>query len=169
MNTSLRNLEFSQGVQSQLRILNKVLREHSKTELFDNPDIQFELDWCSQNFLVFTLSRPNSNSVELRFHLLPDGMRIDFDGYQEAWEVPAATIERDNTTEEVLERLIASPILVEYKGGAKFVNLFNTDGSRFAVWALQSFPALLFRGYWKSQSIDQHLFDPIYPRSGGAT
>jgi hypothetical protein len=100
----------------------------------------------------------------LDFHLEADGMRLDFENYDEAWDIPISEINgNESRVKDVLERLITCPILVEYKGRAQFVNLFNRDGSRFDIRGLQSFFALICRGYWKPQSMNQHLFSPIYP------
>ena len=164
MNEDLDQLEFHPGVREQIRILHELFVAHSGKGLFDNDDVEFDRSRCSTNLLKFRVARRNSNSVELDFHLQSDGLRIDIDGYDEAWDCSLKRIEREAPEIRILlERLITTPILIEYKGGARFINLFHNDGTRYAIWSLQSFSALLLRGYWKSQLIDQHLFDPIYP------
>lgn len=92
-------------------------------------------------------------------------MRIDIETHAESCEFVEQEILEDVIVTETLISLICSPVMVERKGIATFVNLFTPDGSKFAIWALQSFVALVTRGYWKSQSIDQHLFEPIYKRT----
>jgi hypothetical protein len=163
MSESPRNLEFHEAVRNQIRILDDIFDNVGVPGIFENPDVTFDPYWCVEHYLKFKLFRSNGNSVALDFHLAADGMRLDFENYDEAWDISISEINRDNLrVKEILERLITCPILVEYKGRALFVNLFNRDGSRFDIWGLQSYSALICRGYWKPQSINQHLFSPIY-------
>lgn len=149
-------------VKRQLEILNAILRDCGVPEIFDNPDITFDEWWVHDSYLKFKLFRGGQNSIMLDFHLQADGMRIDIETYEEAVEFAEDDLLNDYQGRQILERLICGPILIERKGKAIFVNLFNTDGSRFEIWAYQSWVALAVGGYWKSQTMDQHLFDPIY-------
>lgn len=161
----IRTMEFHDVVAKQLQIINDIFGEVGVDGLFENSDIVWDESWCFDNYLKFRLSRPDRNSLMLDFHLQSDGMQLDLEGYQEAYEFSAKEVATGTHVTEVLERLICNSVLVERKGGAQFVNLFNRDGSRYAIWALQSFTGLIFRGYWKSLSIDQFLYEPIYPRT----
>jgi len=159
-------LNFVGLVLVQVEILNSIFAEVGAAGIFENPDITFDPHWCNEWYLKFHLSRPDTNSVSLDFHLMADGLRIDFESYPEAHEYSEKHIkECQDEIKNTLFRLLTGFILVEYKGNAQFVNLFNDDGSQYGIWSLGSFCTLVTHGYWKSQSIDQHLFEPIYSRS----
>ena len=159
--------EYAPLVQKQIVIINEVLDDVGVAGLFKNDDFTIDFDMSAINYLKFNLCRRGSNSVELDFHLASDGMSIDFQGLPESFEFSTSIIE--NTPSDVkkfVASLVSGPILVEYKGGAQYVNMFNRDGSRFGISALQSFVTIITRGYWKWQSTDQHLFEAIYPVNG---
>ncbi len=161
---NLKEFDFHEIVGRQIRIINEILHSVGAGNIFDNADVTFD-EWLqSENYLKFKLLRYKRNSIVVDFHFQSDGMRIDVEGNDESYDFSRETIlNEEPKVKEILERLISCPILIESKGNSSFVNLFNPDGSRFAVWSLQSFSGLFFRGYWKSQMMDQHLFDPIYP------
>lgn len=158
-----KNLNYDPVVREQINILEEVFSELGVSGLFENKDITFDENLVLEHYLKFNLHRQSRNAVELDFHL-QHGMSIDFQGLPESVEFSKDDVLNNPAKiKEVLVPLLSSPILVEYKGSAQFVNLFNHDGSRFAIWTLQSFLTLITGGYWKSQSVDQHLFEPIYP------
>lgn len=161
--TNPERLEFHEVVVEQIELFNSILGEKGIPKLFQNPDVKVDKWWQFEHYLKFRISR--ANSATLDFHFAADGLRIDFNGYDEAYEVTSKVIlEEKSKVRKLLQSLICCPILVESKGGAQFVNLFNPDGSRYAIWALQSLGGLL-GGYWKSLDIDQRLYDPVYPNT----
>jgi hypothetical protein len=161
---NLKTLKLHPVVEKQVRIFDEFLSEVGAASLFENPYVDWD-DLTFENYLKFRLWRPDRNSVTFDFHFKPDGMQIDVFGFPEAYEFAERDILEESKVREMLERLITCPVLVERKRGSQFVNLFNPDGSRYAIWSLQSFTGLIFRGYWKSQTIDQNLYEPIYPRT----
>lgn len=161
-----KDFEFEKNIREQIELLNHVLGDVGAPGIFENPHIAFDERWCFERYLKFRISRQDNNSVTLDFHLMTDGMRLDFDHYQEAYEFSIENLDmRCSNIKETLKRLFSGPILVEYKGSAQFVNLFNDDGSRYAIWNLGSLLTLLTGTYRKSQEMRQHLFSPIYPRT----
>lgn len=162
--SELKKLDYHPLVREQIEILDEVLRELEVPGMFENKEICFDEFLRFESYLKFNLPQTRSNTVELDFHLMQDGMRIDFQDYSEALEFSETDIlERRSKVRDTILPLLSEPILVEYKGNSRYVNLFNRDGSRFAIWSLGSIATMITGGYWKSQSIDQHLFDPIYP------
>jgi len=158
------NINFDPNVLNQIVIINDVFRTLGVPGIFENPDVFFDEFLVLESYLKFNLYRPHNNSVELDFHLMSDGMRIDFEQFPEAFEFSSKDIaSKSPNVSELLRSLLRNSILVEYKGNARYVNLFNDAGNNYLICSLGSFPTLLVGGYWKSQNIDQHLFDPIYP------
>jgi len=162
---SIDRVEFCAEVRENIDFINEIFTDLGALELFENPDVTFIEAWIFETLLAFTLFRAN-NSVTLDFHLMPDGIRIDFEGYNEAYEVGNKDLRKDrDSVFRTIKTLLCEPIMVEYKGNAMFVNLFNSDGSRYAIWSLGSIFTLITGHYLKSQAIKQHLFSPIYPKN----
>ena len=155
-------VEYARLVRKQIELLNEILHECDAPGIFENPYITFDNWWVSENCLKFRIFREDNISVLLDFYLEGDGMRIDVEGYPESREFPEKEILEKSEVRKLLIALLCCPVLVERKGKAMFVNLFNPDGSKYAIWSLQSFGALITMGYWKSLRIDQHLHSPIY-------
>lgn len=159
---SIATPDYAPVVQEQIEIINEVLDEVGMTKLFENPNVVIKASYDS--YLEFNISRNGSNSVELDFDLANDGMSIGFQGFPESFEFSKAYIQNSRSkVKQFVASLLTCPILVEYKGGTQYVNMFNPDGSRFGISALQSFFTLITGGYWKSQNMDQHLFEPLFP------
>ncbi|MBX3296550.1 MAG: hypothetical protein KF762_12660 [Acidobacteria bacterium] len=157
-----KEMNYDPLVKRQVEIINAILSDCGAPEIFDNPDITFDEWWIHHYYLKFKLMRVGHNSIMLDFHLQADGMRVDIETYDEAVEFDERDLLDESKGKKTLQRLICGPVLIERKGGAMFVNLFNPDGSRYEIWAYQSWMALAAGGYWKTQTIDQHLFNPIY-------
>lgn len=154
------NSEFGWQIGKQIELVNLVLQDLNRPQIFANKDFVIDRDSAGFYQLIAAIERPGANIIPCRFHFEGDGLRIDLNDIDETFEWPFREIEaRGDVIGDFIKDLFRSFIVLETSNAGITANFFDVQGRIRKVWKLRS---ASFFSFVKQRDPEQHLFFPIY-------
>ena len=156
--------DFDERIQSHVKFFDEVLAALGHSGVFKNPDFEFGKDGSGFGQALFDVrSTTQANAVGMWLHFTTEGIRLDLDGMNELFEWSADEIYRSpQKISEFLIRIFTGYILIETRGGKRFLEIFDSQGQFFEWTSYNDFLHMLTGMHIAKYKTDRRLFLPFY-------